>query len=115
MRILNPIWVAAVIAIAGCSRSPVITITNRSAITLSNVVVSGSGFSQRVGTIPAGGECRLNVHPRGESALRLSFDAGARHVDSGEQGYFEGGGDYYVEATISTNLSVSVSSGLHEY
>ena len=115
MRIPVLIIVSTLLATEGCSHTPIVTITNESSLTLSNVVVSGSGFSERVGTIPAGGEHRLSVRPRGESGVRLVFDAGTQHVDSGEQGYFEAAGGYRVAATVSTNLSVSVSSDLRKY
>jgi hypothetical protein len=107
--------VATLLAAVGCWRAPVITIRNQSSLTLSNAVVSGSGFSERIGNIPAGGEHRLTVRPRGESGVRLVFDAGTNHVDSSEQGYFEAGGGYRVAATVGTNLSVSVTEGLRKY
>ena len=94
----------------GCSRAPLVTIENHSAFTLSNVVVSGSGFTQPVGSIVPGSEHKLSVHPTGESGLRVAFDSEGRHIDSGEQGYFEGDGGYRVTATVGTNLSVSITS-----
>ena len=115
MRISILIILGTLLAASGCSRAPVITITNQSSLTLSNVVVSGSGFSERIGSIPAGGEHRLRVRPRGESGVRLVFDGGTQHVDSGEQGYFEAGGGYRMTATVGTNLSVSISEELRKY
>lgn len=109
MQITRIIILAAIVALVGCSRAPVVTITNHSAVTLSNVVVSGSGFSNRIGSIAAGAEHRLTVRPSGESGVRIAFDAGSQHVDSGQQGYIEASGGYRVAATVSTNLSVSVS------
>jgi hypothetical protein len=41
----------AIIAVAGCSDDPTITITNRSGQPLDNVVVSGSGFSASIGAM----------------------------------------------------------------
>lgn len=116
MRLLNlSIMVVTTLAAAGCSRAPVLTIKNQSTLTLSNVVVSGSGFSESIMNIPAGEELRLRVRPRGESGVRLVFDAGKQHVDSGSQGYFEAGGGYRITATVETNLSVSVSEELRKY
>jgi hypothetical protein len=106
---------APVLATAGCSRAPVVTITNHSSVTLSNVVVSGSGFSELIASVGAGAQRQLTVHPKSESWMRIAFDAGGQHVDSGEQGYFEAGGGYRVSATVGTNLSVSVSSDLRSY
>jgi hypothetical protein len=115
MQISRIIVIAALVALEGCSRAPVVTIANRSTVTLSNIVISGSGFSNRIDRIAGGGEHRLTVHPRGESGVRLAFDAGGQHVDSGEQGYFEASGGYRVIVTVNTNLSVSVSSDLSSY
>ncbi|HRZ34727.1 MAG TPA: hypothetical protein P5534_00005 [Candidatus Paceibacterota bacterium] len=106
--------VSVLLAAAGCSRAPVLTIKNQSSLTLSNVVVSGTGFSERISNIPAGGKHRLRVRPQGESGVRLVFDAGTQHVDSGAQGYFEAGGGYRITATVGTNLSVSVSGELRK-
>jgi hypothetical protein len=112
MHISRVIILALGLILGGCSRAPVVTITNHSTVTLSNVVVSGSGFTLPVGSIAPEAERRLSVHPTGESGLRVEFDADGRHIDSGQQGYFEGGGGYRVTATVSTNLSVSVTSDL---
>ena len=111
----SPIILAAIVALAGCSRAPVVTITNRSTNALANVVVSGSGFSNRIDSIVAGAESRLTVRPRGESSVRIAFDAGGQHIDSGEQGYFEAGGGYRVAVTVAPDLKVSVSSDLRSY
>lgn len=109
-RIARVAALALAIILAGCSRAPVVTVVNQSGVTLSNVVVSGSGFVHGVGDIAAGGERAFTVHPSGDSGLHIAFDAAGRHVDVGEQGYMERGGGYRLRATIGTNLSVSVSS-----
>ena len=112
----NPLIIfAATVALAGCSRAPVVTITNRSTNALANVVLSGTGFSNRIDSIAAGAETRITVHPRGESGIRIAFDADGQHVDSGDQGYFEAGGGYRVAITVAPDLKVSVSSDLRSY
>jgi len=115
MRSSPLIFLATIVALAGCSRAPVVTITNRSTNTLANVVVTGSGFSNRIDSIAAGAEQRLTVHPRGESGVRVAFDADGQHIDTGEQGYFEAGGGYRVAVTVAQDLKVSVSSDLRSY
>jgi hypothetical protein len=85
MRIQKIVIVSTLVVIAGCSRDPAITITNESPLTLSNVVVSGSGFSESVESIAAGKEHSLTVRPRGDSRVRIVFDAGTNQVDSGAQ------------------------------
>ena len=109
------ILIAVIVTVAGCSRAPVVTITNRSTNALANVVVSGSGFTNRIDKIAAGAESRITVHPRGESGVRVAFDAGGQHIDAAEQGYFEAGGGYRVAVTVEPDLKVSVSSDLRRY
>jgi hypothetical protein len=106
---------AALMALTGCSDAPVITISNRASVAISNVVVSGSGFSARVDVIPIGADHKLKVYPRGESGIRLAFDADGRHVNSEEQGYFESTGGYRVSVTVQPDMKVSVSSDLQKY
>lgn len=102
-------------ASAGCSRAPVLTISNRSPQTVSNLVVSGTGFAHSVGNLAPGVEQRLNLRPRGESGIRMTFDVAGKRVDSGEQGYFEPRGGYRVKAIIETNLGVTVSQDTGGY
>ena len=106
---------AAVVTLVGCSGAPVVTIANRSTNALANVVVSGSGFSNRIDNIAAGAERRLTIRPRGESGVRIEFDAGGQHVDSGEQGYFEARGGYRLAVTVAPDLRVLVSQDLRSY
>jgi len=111
MQLARVVILAALAAAAGCSRAPVITIQNQTSLTLSNLVVSGSGFTDRIELIPPGAEHRLTVRPSGESGVRLVFDAGStQQVDSGTQGYIEAGGGYRVTVTVDTNLGVTISS-----
>lgn len=115
MRMGIFIVVGVVTLLTGCSRGPVITIRNASPLTLSNVVVSGAGFSERIGSLSAGAQHRFTARPSGESGLRVAFDGDGRHIETGPQGYFEAGGGYRVAATVNGNLTVSVASELSSY
>lgn len=115
MQYFRVLALLVTIVMAGCSDDPTIIITNRSGQSLDNVVVSGSGFSQGIGSMSPGAEREIAVDPRGESGVRLTFDVGERHVDSGDQGYFEGSGGYRVSASIQPDLTVSVLSELNGY
>ena len=115
MHVSLGIIFAAMAALSGCSRASVITIANRSSLTLTNVVVSGSGFTQRIDRMAAGSQRSLAVHPSGESGVRLAFDVGGRHIDAGERGYFEAGGSFDVTVVVEPDLEVSVSSKLRNY
>jgi hypothetical protein len=96
----------------GCSRGTQIIVINQADVPLGDVVVSGSGFSQQVGTIQPNAELRVWVRPRGESGLQVRFNARGKAVSFGPDGYFEGGGGYVVRVTISPSLAVSVKSEL---
>lgn len=109
------IALALVLAGAGCSRETGMTVANRSSGVITNIMISGSGFLERIDRLAAGSEHRLIVHPRGESGVRVAFDAGDRHVDSEEQDYFEGGGSYQVAIIIEPDLKVTVSVELAHY
>lgn len=104
-----PILAAAIFA-AGCSRAPIpLTVQNQSPLTLSNIVVSGSGFSERISSISPGGDHRLYIRPQGRSTVRLVYDTGTQHLDSGPQAYFDTDGVTSLIAKVRPNLSVSVS------
>jgi hypothetical protein len=98
--------------LAGCSRGTPITVINQSDMPLENVVLSGSGFVKDMGTVRPNAELRVRVRPRGESGLRIRFNAGGRAVSFGPDGYFEGSGGYVVIATVSPTLAVSIKSEL---
>lgn len=103
------IIVASMALGAGCSSAPVITVRNESPITISNVVVSGSGFTHHIGSIPPKSQRRLAVRPSGESGVRLTFEAGTKRIDSGSQGYVEARGRYRITVTVDPNFRVSVA------
>jgi hypothetical protein len=99
-----------VAAVCGCNPAPRITVQNDSPHTLSNLVVSGAGFSERLPILEPGAQHRWTVTPGGQSSLGLRFDAAQRTVDSGKQGYFEPKGRYRIEAVVHPDLNVSVTS-----
>ena len=98
------------LSFTGCSRSPRITVRNQSPQTVSNLVVSGTGFTERLDRLASGAEHTFRVRPSGESGVSLGFDAGNQHVQSSADGYFEASGGSRIQATIGTNLTVSVES-----
>ena len=109
---LHWLLVAGACSLAGCTESTPVSLTNRSGAPLENVVIAGSGFEQSVGTIAADATARVEVRPSGESGLKLSFRSGGRAVVLPSQGYFEGGGNYTVNAAVEPDLSATVNAGL---
>jgi hypothetical protein len=96
----------SILGLGGCTRSPNLSIINRSTAELTNVVATGSGFTKSTGSIPAGQQQSISVSPRGESDLKLEFDANGKHFKSVPQGYFESGSNTNLTATVSSDFSV---------
>jgi hypothetical protein len=103
---------AIAFSFAACSRGPVVTLKNDSGTELQNVVLSGSGFSQRVGTLAPAAVQSFSPRVRGESGIRLQFDTAGQHHDSGEQGYFEASGGYRVSVAVDRDMKVAVDAKL---
>jgi len=109
-------WCGATsLVLAGCSPSNQLAIVNQSNLQVRDVVASGSGFSESVGTIAPHQERRVVIHCRGESGVKLTLKADGKDVSFGPDGYFEGSGGYLITATISKDLGVSVKSQLTHY
>lgn len=101
------------LAIAGCSGSTPLSVENKSGVVLESVIVSGSGFRQRLGNIEPGATIEAKIIPvSGESGLAMSFIASGKGVSLPPGGYFEGGGGYAVTAVVTPGLEVVVNSRL---
>jgi hypothetical protein len=110
------LWIAvASLVFVSCSPQNQLIVVNESNVELRDFVASGSGFSQRLGTIAPHTKRRVAIHARRESGLELRFTASERVVSSGPDGYFEGSGGYRITATISQDLHVTVKSELPSY
>ncbi len=99
------------IAISGCTRGANLKVINRSTAELTNVVATGSGFTQSIGSIPAGEQRSVYLNVGSESALKLDFDANGKRRTSDPQGYFEGGKvmDTKITATVSPDFTFTVN------
>ncbi|MCP9849815.1 hypothetical protein [Cyanobium sp. Morenito 9A2] len=106
---------ALLLLLASCSSGPKLVVVNRSAATLDDVVVSGVGFERPIGALKGSEQRTLEVHPRGESGVRLRFKAAGRTIDSGELGYIENNPSYRVVASVEPSLEVKVESSLGNY
>lgn len=100
------------LAIAGCSGSTPLSVENKSGVVLESVIVSGSGFRQRLGNIEPGATIEAKIPVSGESGLAMSFIASGKGVSLPPDGYFEGGGGYAVTAVVTPGLEVVVNSRL---
>jgi hypothetical protein len=107
---IGVLGLSATMALSGCSRGTNLKVINRSTAELTNVVATGSGFTQSLGSIPAGEQRNVSVSPRSESALQVDFDVKGKHFTSGRQGYFESGSNAKVTAIVATDFSVTVDT-----
>lgn len=105
--VLTSLVVAALLS--GCTRGASLTVVNRSTAELTNVVATGTGFTQQVGSIPAGTERHITIQPTSESGLQLDFDANGKHFKTAPQGYFEASVSK-VTATINLDFTVTVDA-----
>jgi hypothetical protein len=107
-------WVVAATSafLIGCSSGGQLVIVNEADVPLRDVVVSGTGFSTPVGTVEARSKRQILIYPRGESGLRIVFNADGKAMAFEPQGYFEAGGSYRVIATVSPRLEVTIKSEL---
>lgn len=107
IRLVFPLTVLLTIS---CSRHPRVTVVNESTDPLANLVISGSGFSEPLGTLAPGEKKTVEVTPSADTGLALEFEAkGAKHAPSAD-GYFEASGRYRVKAMVQPNFSVKVES-----
>jgi hypothetical protein len=90
--------------------SPRIILRNFSQNSLTNVVVSGTGFSRHLAQLEPGQRVEWHAEPSGESSLSLRFDSAGRTIESGKQGYFEPRNHYRVDAVVQPDLSVTIAT-----
>jgi hypothetical protein len=84
-----------------------ITVTNNSEKTLRQVVLTGSGFSQRFETLSPHQTISLPVHPQGESSLEIKFISDSIPISKDNLAYLESSGGYRADILIDSNMNVS--------
>jgi hypothetical protein len=95
--------------IFGCiSSGTKVHIKNESGHDLYDLVLSGSGFSQKVAELKDGAKTTIEVFPTGDSSLNLQFFANGKKYDLPQDTYFEAGGAYTVFVKIGNNFKVNV-------
>jgi hypothetical protein len=103
---------SVVTLLASCTRGAKLNVVNQSSAELADVLASGTGFSQNVGSIQPGKQHSVSVTPTSESSLKLEFDANGKHFVSAPQGYFEGASSYKITATVAPDFTVTVDTKL---
>lgn len=105
---IGVLGLGCIMPISGCTHNANLNVINRSSTEITNVVATGSGFTQSIGSIKAGEQRSISVSPSGESGLQLEFDAKGKRFKSVPQGYFESGSNAKVTATVSPEFVVTV-------
>lgn len=99
----------AVLLLGGCGVA--VTVENRSTKPLADLTISGKGFVQDAGTLPAGSTRTWYVHPRGESGVTVGFTADGRTY-SASNGYIEDDFMYRVIVTVGVDWSIDIDTNL---
>jgi hypothetical protein len=86
--------------------SPLITIINRSAHPVHDIVLRGNSFVKAVGPIPAGSRQAIILHLSGESGLMIEFVANGQRITKDDLAYIEGSGGYCVTLLIDDQLKI---------
>jgi hypothetical protein len=95
---------------AACSRHPEVTVRNHSGVTITDVVISGTGFSKKLCDIGPGHHAKTAVSPAADSGLRVAFDANGQRHSPPEDGYLVASPHYRVTVTVAPDFTVRVES-----
>ncbi len=110
MRVL--LAALAAMLLSGCVSGVPVSIGNQSSSDLANVVVSGNGFSESVGTIRAGGSATVRVRPKGESSVKVAFEVDGQRYSAIEPGFIENDTVNIVEVTVDADFSIAIKTSL---
>jgi hypothetical protein len=101
----------AVLVLAGSLTcfEPTIEVTNKSASLVTNVVISGTGFSENLGALDPGSYTTRTVSSGAESNLSLSFTVAGSPRTLHDLAYIESCGGYLVHLTIRPDHSVAAT------
>lgn len=111
----RPFLVAVLpLLLAGCISGVPVSIANGSDKPLENVVVSGEGFRESVGTIRPGNTETVFVRPRHETIVRISFDVGGQDYSarSSDDSMIENDDVNRVDVKVGADFSVAVNVDL---
>jgi len=106
-----PIIVGAAL-LSGCISGVPVSIENQSASELTEVVVSGKGFSESVGTVRPGGSELVHIHPRAETQVRVAFVVAGQRYSGTLESTIENDNVNTVKATVGADFSVAVVAEL---
>lgn len=124
MKVVKRIVIGAAVAVGtvmlilgyfGMWDSPVIRAHNASGVVLTDIVFSGTGFTETVPRLGPGEVTSITVRPRGASGLAVSFRARDRAFEVRADTYFEGFGGYKVRVDITPDFRVFAKSSIGRF
>jgi hypothetical protein len=101
------ITMSVVLLLCGCAKGPEVLLVNASTSTLENVVLTGSGFSEKLGSSTPGTRRQTTLDIRSKSGIRLAFDVEGRHFESDNRWNFESRTEHLVIFQVETDLTIS--------
>ncbi len=96
--------------LTGCVSSVPVTIANNSQAQLVNVVVSGSGFSESVGSIAAGGSATAHVRPPVETQVKVAFDVDGQRYSAMTSERIANDGTNIVAASVDADFTITLET-----
>ena len=87
MFLASLVWAGS----TACPRGPVLTVTNETKSTVTNLTVRYTGGTITVPSVPPGSTLEETLRPTGESGLDFAFELDGRHVQKPLDVYFEPG------------------------
>ena len=106
---ITAIFLACVL-LSACVSSVPVSIANNSGVQLTNVVVSGAGFSESVGSIAIGGTAAARVRPPGESQVKVSVEVDGQRYSAMTSERIANDGANSVVATVGADFSISIET-----
>ena len=89
-------------------RGAIIKVKNNSGTDLTNLVISGNGFSNTIPKLKSNESTSIQVFPKGESSLTVQFLSNGKEFNLPQDTYFEGTGQYSVFVEIKDDLTVNI-------
>jgi hypothetical protein len=90
-----------------CYAAPVIILKNDSGKRMSNILLSGSGFSQTVASLEPHSTTSVVVYPQGESGLKIEFAIEEKSHMKDDLAYLQRFGGYCVTVRVAADLAIT--------
>ena len=112
MKMRTALIVGTMALLCGCVSGVPVSVSNNSTVALHQVVVSGKGFSESVGSIAAGATETIRIRPREETAVKVAFEADERRYSATTESTIENNDLYIVVVNVSADFTISMQTPL---